>query len=127
MTEYPGKLWKDYELIDSGDGEKLERFGGYCIIRPEPKALWNKSMSLGRWGRIAHTKFRPVPGLEKLARRIAEHGKVEKTDDQWYIEYPGASDGLKFSLRLGLTSFKHVGCSRSRPRIGSIFSGIPRN
>ena len=45
MTEYPGTFWKDYELIDSGDGEKLERFGEYRIIRPEPKALWTKSLS----------------------------------------------------------------------------------
>lgn len=34
--------WTDYELIDAGDGEKLERFGKYTVIRPEPKALWPK-------------------------------------------------------------------------------------
>lgn len=34
--------WTDYELIDVGDGEKLERFGKYTVIRPEPKALWSK-------------------------------------------------------------------------------------
>ena len=110
MTEYPGKLWKDYELIDSGDGEKLERFGGYCIIRPEPKALWNRSMSLGEWGRIAHTKFRPGAGFGKAGKEDSGiWERLKKTEDQWYIESPGASDGLKFSLRLGLTSFKHVG------------------
>ena len=49
MTEYPGTFWKDYELIDSGDGEKLERFGEYRIIRPEPKALWTKSLSASEW------------------------------------------------------------------------------
>ena len=126
MTEYPGKLWKDYELIDSGDGEKLERFGGYCIIRPEPKALWNKSMSLGEWGRIAHTKFRPGAGFGKAGKEDSGiWERLKKTDDQWYIEYPGASDGLKFSLRLGLSST--WACSRSRLRIGSIFFGIPRN
>ena len=37
--------WKDYELIDSGHFEKLERFGPYLIARPEPQALWNKSLS----------------------------------------------------------------------------------
>ena len=42
--EYPGKFWKDYELVDSGDGEKLERFGEYYMIRPEPKALWGKTL-----------------------------------------------------------------------------------
>ena len=37
--EYPAEYWKDYELIDSGRGEKLERFGKYVLRRPEPKAL----------------------------------------------------------------------------------------
>ena len=36
------KYWKDYELIDSGDYEKLERFGKYIISRPEPQAVWQK-------------------------------------------------------------------------------------
>ncbi|MDD4828596.1 MAG: oxidoreductase, partial [Bacteroidales bacterium] len=35
----PG-LWNDYQLIDCGEGEKLERFGPYLLIRPEPKAFW---------------------------------------------------------------------------------------
>lgn len=37
--------WTDYELIDSGAFEKLERFGRYVIARPEPQAIWNKSLS----------------------------------------------------------------------------------
>ena len=37
--------WSDYELIDSGAFEKLERFGRYVIARPEPQAIWNKSLS----------------------------------------------------------------------------------
>ena len=36
--------WKDYELIDSGNFEKLERFGSYVVARPEPQAVWNKSL-----------------------------------------------------------------------------------
>ena len=42
--QYPSDSWKDYELLDSGDGQKLERFGRYCLIRPEPKALWAPSL-----------------------------------------------------------------------------------
>ena len=37
--ESPGAFWKDYELIDSGNFEKLERFGPFIMARPEPKAL----------------------------------------------------------------------------------------
>ena len=61
MIEYPGIFWKDYELVDSGDGEKLERFGNYYMIRPEPKALWGKTM----------------PAVSRRrARKTAVHGNV---------------------------------------------------
>ena len=40
-TEYPSPRWKDYELVDCGGFEKLERFGPYYMSRPEPKALWD--------------------------------------------------------------------------------------
>lgn len=110
MIEYPGTFWKDYELVDSGDGEKLERFGNYYMIRPEPKALWGKTMPAGEWERMAHTRFRPGAGFAKAGKE--DNGtweRLKRTDDQWYIKYHGAQKGLDFSLRLGLTSFKHVG------------------
>ena len=60
--ESPGKFWKDYELIDSGNFEKLERFGQYIMARPEPKALWDKTMSDQEWNRV-------------IQRRTAAHGR----------------------------------------------------
>ena len=39
----------DYELIDSGEGEKLERFGQYVVRRPEPQAIWRKSLGERAW------------------------------------------------------------------------------
>ena len=110
MTEYPGTFWKDYELIDSGDGEKLERFGEYRIIRPEPKALWTKSLSAAEWNRLAHTRFRPGAGFGKAGKEDSgTWERLRRSEDQWYIRYPGSPDGPEFTLRLGLTSFKHVG------------------
>ncbi len=110
MIEYPGTFWKDYELVDSGDGEKLERFGNYYMIRPEPKALWGKTMPAGEWERMAHTRFRPGAGFAKAGKEDSgTWERLKRTDDQWHIKYHGAQNGLDFSLRLGLTSFKHVG------------------
>ena len=110
MVQYPGTFWKDYELVDSGEGEKLERFGNYYMIRPEPKALWGRSMSLGEWERMAHTRFRPGAGFAKAGKEDSgTWERLKRTDDQWYIRYKGEQKGLDFSLRLGLTSFKHVG------------------
>lgn len=110
MTEYPETFWKDYETVDSGDGEKLERFGEYYIIRPEPKALWSRSMSQSEWMRLAHTRFRPGAGFGKAGKEDSgTWERLKRSEDQWYIGYRGSQDGPSFSLRLGLTSFKHVG------------------
>ena len=109
MAEYPSPTWKDYELIDSGAGEKLERFGSYVLARPEPKALWDKSLAEAEWRRLAHTTFTPGAGFGKAGKEDSgTWNRLRKMDDQWYIQYKNA-DGLALDLRLGLTSFKHVG------------------
>ncbi|MCQ2174457.1 MAG: class I SAM-dependent methyltransferase [Bacteroidales bacterium] len=110
MIEFPDKKWKDYELLDSGHGAKLERFGRYVLQRPEPKALWDPDMSKEEWDRMTHTRFRPGAGFGKAGKEDSGTWEMlRKMDGQWHIDYPGLQDGLKFRLRLGLTSFKHVG------------------
>lgn len=105
--EYVPQNWKDYELLDSGRGAKLERFGEYVLARPEPKALWDKSMSDAEWNRLAHTRFTPGAGFGKAGKEDSgTWERLRNMPDQWWIRYNG---GPKFSLRLGLTSFKHVG------------------
>jgi Predicted SAM-dependent methyltransferases len=115
--EYPAPYWKDYELIDSGRGEKLERFGKYVLRRPEPKALWAPSLSENEWRRLCHVVFRPGAGFGKAGKEDSgTWEKARKMDDQWGIVYNGEQDpethaasDLHIALRLGLTSFKHVG------------------
>jgi len=108
MIEYPSTDWKDYALLDSGNGLKLERFGQYVLCRPEPKALWTPSMSEGEWRKLAHVYFRPGAGFGKAGKEDSgTWDRIKKMDDQWFIKYPG--NGFDFNLRLGLTSFKHVG------------------
>jgi 23S rRNA (cytosine1962-C5)-methyltransferase len=109
MAEYPSSSWTDDELLDSGAGEKLERFGAYVLARPEPKALWDKSLPDAQWRRLAHTTFTPGAGFGKAGKEDSgTWNRLKKMDDQWHIQYANA-DGLKMDLRLGLTSFKHVG------------------
>ena len=110
MIEYPSADWIDYELLDSGGYEKLERFGSYVMARPEPKALWDKTLSEDQWNRLIHTRFTPGAGFGKAGKEDSgTWSRVRKMDDQWHIRYKGRQPGLDFSLRLGLTSFKHVG------------------
>lgn len=105
--EFNPQNWKDYELLDSGKGAKLERFGEYVLARPEPKALWDKSMTDEEWNRLAHTRFTPGAGFGKAGKEDSgTWERLRNMPDQWWIRY---NRGPKFSLRLGLTSFKHVG------------------
>lgn len=92
----------DYELIDVGDFEKLERFGQYITIRPEPQAVWDKSLNNQEWERRAHIRFVPKSSSS------GEWKKLRPGPDQWKIHYQFQS-GDKIAFRLGLTSFKHVG------------------
>ena len=105
--EFPNSQWADYQLLDSGNYQKLERFGQIVMARPEPKALWDKSMSDADWARLCHTRFVPGAGFAKAGKEDSgTWERLKKMEDQWYIRYNGSP---KFRLRLGLTSFKHVG------------------
>ena len=100
--------WKDYELIDSGNFEKLERFGSFILARPEPKAVWVPSLPEKEWDKLAHTRFTAGAGFGKSGKEDTGTWKMlKKMPEQWYIRY-NLPDSF-FKLRLGLTSFKHVG------------------
>ncbi|MGV3761139.1 class I SAM-dependent methyltransferase [Parapedobacter sp.] len=94
--------WEDYELIDCGDFEKLERFGDRILIRPEPQAVWAKGLAEAEWMKRHDIRFKG---------RSATSGdwikKNPKLPDRWHIQYQNSDTAIK--LRLGLTSFKHVG------------------
>ena len=49
-------------------GEKLERYGRFYLARPEPKALWDKTMSEAEWSRLIHTRFTPGAGFGKAGK-----------------------------------------------------------
>lgn len=96
----------DYELLDSGNFLKLERFGPYTLSRPEPQAIWSPEMPPSEWKALAHAVFSRKAG--KGAGD--EDGNWELKPgmkEQWFIGYRHGD--MHIRLRLGLTSFKHVG------------------
>lgn len=95
--------FKDYELIDVGDFEKLERFGQYITIRPEPQAVWSKTLGYSEWEKRAHVKFFP------RSSSAGEWKKMKQMPDQWKMSYHINNSNTAIAFRLGLTSFKHVG------------------
>ena len=100
--------WTDYELLDTGGFEKLERFGQYILSRPEPQAVWSKTLPHDKWESMANAIFRKETG--KDSPRENERGEwILKKDmpQQWWMTYVYGKMKLRF--RLGLTAFKHVG------------------
>ncbi len=99
--------WKDYELLDCGNFEKLERFGELITIRPEPQALWDKKWTEEEWNKKAHVKFK------QKSASSGDWQKLKSSAEQWKIAYRLKSEielpTSEIVLRLGLTSFKHVG------------------
>ena len=96
-------LWPEYELIDSGNFRKLERFGEFVLARPEPQAIWDKSMSDDAWEERAHASF-------SRDRQSPERGEWQTTPDMrdpWYVSF--RQSGLNLKFKLALTAFKHVG------------------
>ncbi len=89
------KSEKDYELIDSGEGEKLERYGDITVSRPDPQALWKKHLGDEIWQK-AQAQF----------SRTSEKGEwnIKKgVPEKWAIDFAG----LTFNIKP--TAFKHTG------------------
>jgi 23S rRNA (cytosine1962-C5)-methyltransferase len=95
----------DYELIDCGNFEKLERFGKYITIRPEPQAVWDPVLPFYEWEKQAHVRFVPKSSSSGTWK------KYRDMPDRWQVSYqiPDGNKKTSISFRLALTSFKHVG------------------
>ncbi|PWH17856.1 MAG: SAM-dependent methyltransferase [Anaerolineae bacterium] len=89
--------WKDYELLDTGAGWKLERFGPYRLVRPEAQAMWKRGRPEETW-RDVHAVFRPT-GEESGGHWELKH----KLPEKWTLEY----NGLRFSVTP--TPGRHLG------------------
>jgi len=93
--------WTDYALLDSGDGLKLERFGKYIFVRPEPQAMWKRSLDANAEWKQAHAVFQPT------GEESGGHWDFKKkVEEKWEMHYPplsphfqengGRKGGLKF-------------------------------
>ncbi|HCR71512.1 MAG TPA: SAM-dependent methyltransferase, partial [Anaerolineae bacterium] len=73
--------WRDYELLDSGDGSKLERFGKYIFSRPESQAMWSRALNLSEW-QNAHALFQPS------GEESGGHWEFKKkVEEKWVMQY----------------------------------------
>ena len=92
LTEY----WKDYELIDTSDGERLERWGDIILIRPDPQIIWSTGKKNPLW-RQAHARYH-------RSNKGGGHWETYKNiPDRWTVKYRG----LTFNIKP--MGFKHTG------------------
>jgi len=87
--------WRDYELIDCGSGERLERWGRYSLVRPDPQAIWQIPRTDPRWRQPDAHYLRSSSGGGRWSKKAVP--------DRWHIHY----DGLTFQV--GPMNFKHTG------------------
>ncbi len=94
--------WRDYELLDSGDGQKLERFGKYIFSRPESQAMWSRALPASEWNNV-HAAFQPS------GEESGGHWDFKKkVDEKWVMSYPLPQLGeIKFSAMT--TPGRHLG------------------
>ena len=93
--------WQDYQLIDTCDGERLERWGEYILIRPDPQIIWKTPRNAPEW-KQAHARYiRSTTGGGHWQR-------LQPLPDHWTVGYRGSFEKpLQFHIKL--MGFKHTG------------------
>ena len=87
--------WKDYELLDATDGERLERWGKYILVRPDPQIIWK--------GAAAHALWKKADAVYRRSSAGGGGWKQNRLPEQWHIQY----GDLKFLIKP--MGFKHTG------------------
>ncbi|MCR4697231.1 MAG: class I SAM-dependent methyltransferase [Lachnospiraceae bacterium] len=105
--------WIDYEVIDTSDGEKLERWGEYILVRPDPQVIWNTKKRNPLWKKENGHYHRSSKG--------GGEWEFKNLPNEWSIKY----NSLTFNLKP--FAFKHTGLFPEQAVNWDWFSGIIQN
>lgn len=108
--------WIDYEILDASCGEKLERWGSYLLVRPDPQVIWRTPRENPGWKR--------ANGIYHRSKSGGGEWEFRNLPKQWTIEYPLGGRTLTFHLKP--FSFKHTGLFPEQAVNWEWFSGIIR-
>ena len=92
---YLANNWKDYELLDTSDGERLERWGKYILIRPDPQVIWK--------GKREHKLWNKADGIYRRSKSGGGAWIKNDVPEKWTINYGDMTFNLK------PMGFKHTG------------------
>ena len=104
--------WTDYELLDTSDGERLERWGSFILRRPDPQIIWKNSAT--------HKKWRQADAVYKRSQKGGGEWTKNNLPEQWTISY----GNLKFNLKP--MGFKHTGLFPEQAANWDWFSNLIR-
>ncbi|MBO5165028.1 MAG: class I SAM-dependent methyltransferase [Lachnospiraceae bacterium] len=115
--------WKDYEVLDTSSGEKLERWGKYILVRPDPQVIWNTSHD--------HRGWKNKNGHYHRSQKGGGEWEFFNLPDEWSIHYElGGANGIKsnqLTFNLKPFSFKHTGLFPEQAVNWDWFSGLIKN
>jgi 23S rRNA (cytosine1962-C5)-methyltransferase len=98
---YIADKWKDYEVLDTGNGEKLERWGDYILVRPDPQVIWSCDHKAPGWKKAnGHYHRSSKGGGEWEFRGLPQ---------EWSIKYDISSINKELTFNLKPFAFKHTG------------------
>lgn len=106
--------WKDYEVLDTSSGEKLERWGSYLLVRPDPQVIWNTPKTDTGWKKRNGHYHRSSKG--------GGEWEFHNLPEEWQISYAP----LSLSFRLKPFSFKHTGLFPEQAANWDWFSSLIR-
>ena len=104
--------WQDYELLDTSDGERLERWGDYILVRPDPEVLWH--------GRKKHPLWNRAHGVYRRSREGGGSWVVNRMPESWCVSYG------KLTFKLRPMGFKHTGLFPEQATNWDWFSSLIR-
>ena len=107
--------WNDYELLDCSDGEKLERWGKYTLVRPDPQVIWK--------GEKKHPGWKKPDASYRRSRKGGGAWNENKLPEEWTIEYKS----LDLKFRIKPTGFKHTGLFPEQAANWEWFTPIIKN
>ncbi len=98
---YIASNWKDYEVLDTGNGEKLERWGDYILVRPDPQVIWKCDHK--------HPGWKNNDGHYHRSSKGGGEWEFKGLPNEWSISYDLKSIDEKLSFNLKPFAFKHTG------------------
>lgn len=93
--------WTDYEILDTSRGEKLERWGDYLLVRPDPQVIWDTERKAPGWKRMN--------GHYHRSKKGGGEWEFFGLPEQWTIQYPLCQGQNTLTFNLKPFSFKHTG------------------